>query len=153
MERTQLQEKITGLYPNASLIEEGIEYLAFEVVPGGFHAFCEQLKNDPDLSFDYLFCVTAVDRPEAFKMVYHFQSTTHGHEMVIKVKIEDKENPKVDTVCDIWATAELHEREAYDLMGIEFNNHPDLRRLFLTDDWVGFPLRKDYVDEINVVNL
>jgi NADH:ubiquinone oxidoreductase subunit C len=56
-------------------------------------------------------------------------------------------------VCDVWRTAELHEREVYDLLGVKFNNHPDLRRFFLEEGWVGHPLRKDYVDEINIVEL
>ena len=70
---------------------------------------------------------------------------------VLKVKTADRENPTLDTVCDIWKTAEFHEREVFDFFGIKFNNHPNLKRLFLTEDWDGFPLRKDYVDEINMV--
>ena len=66
--------------------------------------------------------------------------------MVLKVNLTDKEKPEVETVCRFFATAELHEREVYDLFGVIFLNHPDLRRLLLTDDWVGYPLRKDYVD-------
>ena len=73
--------------------------------------------------------------------------------MVLKVKISDRENPAVDTVSDIWKTAEFHEREVYDLFGIKFNNHPDLRRILLEEDWEGYPLRKDYKDEVNIVEL
>jgi NADH:ubiquinone oxidoreductase subunit C len=60
-------------------------------------------------------------------------------------------NPNFDTVCGLWRTAEWHEREIFDLLGIKFNNHPDLRRLFLDDEWVGYPLRKDYKDDINII--
>jgi NADH:ubiquinone oxidoreductase subunit C len=86
-------------------------------------------------------------------VVYHLRSTKLGHELVLKVKTEDRENPSFDTVCDIWRTAEFHEREIFDLLGIRFNNHPDLRRMFLDENWVGYPLRKDYSDEVNIVEL
>ena len=84
-------------------------------------------------------------------VVYHLESTTLRHIIVVKVKTSDRENPTLDSVCDIWRTAEFHEREVFDFFGIKFTNHPNLKRLFLTDEWVGFPLRKDYVDEINMV--
>jgi NADH:ubiquinone oxidoreductase subunit C len=71
--------------------------------------------------------------------------------VVIKAKINSRENPEIDTVCDLYRTAEFHEREIFDLYGIVFKNHPDLRRLLLTDDWVGYPMRKDYVDPVNMI--
>jgi NADH:ubiquinone oxidoreductase subunit C len=80
-------------------------------------------------------------------MVYFLNSTTHKHNIVIKGKITDTTNPSIETVCHIWKTAELLEREVFDLFGVNFKNHPDLRRLFLEEDWVGYPLRKNYVDE------
>jgi NADH:ubiquinone oxidoreductase subunit C len=85
-------------------------------------------------------------------MVYHFTSTTHFHNIVVKAKL-DRNNPEIETVCNIWRTAEFHEREVYDLFGVKFLHHPDLRRLLLTDDWVGYPLRKDYEDPINMIKL
>ena len=84
-------------------------------------------------------------------MIHHVGE--HRHEVVIRTQITDKENPTVDSVYDLWKTADFHEREIFDLLGIKFNNHPDLRRIFLDDDWEGYPLRKDYVDEINIVEL
>ena len=86
-------------------------------------------------------------------MVYHLESKQNEIIIVIKAKIEDRNNPLIESVSSIWRTAELHEREAYDLFGVKFLNHPDLRRLFLTDDWVGWPLRKDYEDPINMIKL
>ena len=74
-------------------------------------------------------------------------------ELVLKAVIEDKDNPKVDTLCHLWRASEFYEREVYDLFGIKFNNHPDLRRLLLTDDWKGYPLRKDYEDPVNMIFL
>jgi NADH:ubiquinone oxidoreductase subunit C len=70
---------------------------------------------------------------------------------VVKVQTSDREKPLFDSVQDIWATANYHEREVFDFFGIKFKNHPNLKRLFLTEDWEGFPLRKDYVDEMNMV--
>jgi NADH:ubiquinone oxidoreductase subunit C len=85
-------------------------------------------------------------------MVYHLTSTVHRHILVVKVKL-DRDRPVIQTVSDIWRTAEFHEREAYDLFGVEFAGHPDLRRLFMTDDWNGWPLRKDYEDPVNMIKL
>ena len=85
-------------------------------------------------------------------MVYHLTSTTYRHNIVVKSKL-DKVVPEIETVSDMWRTAEFHEREVYDLFGVNFLHHPDLRRLFLTDEWVGFPLRKDYEDPINMIKL
>ncbi|MDH5398758.1 MAG: NADH-quinone oxidoreductase subunit C, partial [Cyclobacteriaceae bacterium] len=93
------------------------------------------------------------DWPEYMTVVYHLRSTISGLELVVKAKIDDREKPEIESVCDIWRTAEFHEREIFDLFGIVFKGHPDLRRLFLDDDWQGFPLRKDYVDEVNIVEL
>jgi NADH/F420H2 dehydrogenase subunit C len=117
------------------------------------HALAFQLKKAPDMAFDYLFCVSGVDMVKYLEVVYHLESTIHKHQVVLKVRTSDRENGAVDTVCDIWRTAEFHEREVYDLLGIRFNNHPDLRRLFLDENWVGHPLRKDYVDEVNILEL
>ncbi|MEI6853121.1 MAG: NADH-quinone oxidoreductase subunit C, partial [Bacteroidota bacterium] len=77
--------------------------------------------------------------------------SVHHHSLVLKVRTADRDNPTFDTVSDIWQTAEYHEREIFDLFGIKFNNHPDLRRIFLDEKWEGFPLRKDYKDEINII--
>lgn len=85
------------------------------------------------------------------EVVYHLKSTRHHHQIAVKAKINTRENPEIESVCHIWRTAEMHEREAYDLFGITFLNHPDLRRLLLTDDWEGWPMRKDYDDPINMI--
>jgi len=114
------------------------------------HETAVQLKDTAELSFDYVFCLTGVDYAENMGIIYHIESVEHRHTIVLKVRTADRLNPVIDTVSDVWITAKYHEREAYDLLGIHFNNHTDLRRLFLEDGW-GFPLRKDYVDEIRIV--
>jgi NADH:ubiquinone oxidoreductase subunit C len=85
-------------------------------------------------------------------MVYHLTSTTHRHNIVVKANL-DRTNPEIETVSDIWRTAEFHEREVYELFGVRFLNHPDLRRLILTDDFEGWPLRKDFEDSVNMIKL
>lgn len=131
--------------------EEESQFLNISVQPADFHQLMFQLKNNTDTNFDYLFCLTGVDWGKELGVVYHLESTIARHIIVVKVKTEDRENPVFDSVYDIWKTAEFHEREVFDFFGIKFNNHPNLKRLFLTEDWDGFPLRKDYVDDINMI--
>ncbi len=151
MSTEDIKALITTILPTAAFDETG-EWLNIIVEPPTFRAFAEQLRLSPGFNFDYLFCLTCVDYPTYMTMVYHLTSTTRRHNIVVKVKL-DRSNPEIETVSDIWRTAELHEREVYDLFGVKFLNHPDLRRLMLTDEWVGYPLRKDYDDPINMIKL
>lgn len=152
MDHATLKERILGMVPDAEF-QENKPFLTFVIPPDKLHDLALKLKAESDLGFDFLFCVSAVDRVSFLEMVYHLESTAHKHQLVLKVRTADRENGAVDTVSDIWRTAEFHEREAYDLMGIKFNHHPDLRRIFLDEDWKGHPLRKDYVDEVNIIEL
>lgn len=133
--------------------EEGSQFLNISVRPDQLYELMSKLKSNEQTSFDYLFCLTGVDWGEDLGVVYHLESTTHRHVVVVKVNTSDRENPNFDSVWDIWRTAEFHEREAFDFFGVKFNNHPNLKRLFLTENWEGFPLRKDYVDDVNMVIL
>jgi NADH-quinone oxidoreductase subunit C len=151
MTNEALQEKLLQLQP-ALLIEQGNEWLQVTVEPAQWRELALQLRNDATLQFDYLFCLTCVDWKTHLGMVYHFTSTSLQHTLVVKSTV-DRENPEIETVSDIWRTAEFHEREVYDLFGVKFLHHPDLRRLLLTDDFNGFPLRKDFEDPINMIKL
>jgi len=151
MTNEALQNLISSWNLNLEFSEEGSQHLNIFVQPEELHQLMSQLKSDTDTNFDYLFCLSGVDWGKELGVVYHLESTTHRHIIVVKVKTEDRENPEFDTVCNIWKTAEFHEREVFDFFGIKFKNHPNLKRLFLTEEWDGFPLRKDYVDEINMV--
>jgi NADH-quinone oxidoreductase subunit C len=151
MNKEALKARLEELLPTPSW-EEGGEWLAVIVDPAAWDAVARQLRSTRGLDFDFLFCVTAVDRKTHLTMVYHLTSTIHRHTLVVKIKLEPV-NPEVPTVSGIWRTAEFHEREAYDLMGVVFTGHPDLRRLFMTDDWQGWPLRKDYDDPVNMIKL
>jgi NADH-quinone oxidoreductase subunit C len=146
-----LKTKFTTILPLISF-EEGGEWLNVMIPPEELKAFVTKLRSDPDLVFDYLFCLTCVDWKTHFTMVYHFSSTRYRHNIVVKAKI-DRTNPEIETVSDIWRTAEMLEREVYDLFGVKFLHHPDLRRLIMPDDWEGWPLRKDFEDPVNMIRL
>ena len=150
MDNTNLKARILEIVPDAQQ-EENKQYLTLLVPAAKLHELAVKLKTTSDLSFDFLFCLSGVDYGKQLAVVYHLNSTQHKHYIVLKVKTDDRVNPNFDTVCDIWRTAEFHERETYDMFGIRFNNHPDLRRIFLEEDWKGYPLRKDYQDEVNIV--
>lgn len=105
---------------------------------------CLFLRDEERLQFDYLSCLSGVDfDKDNLAVVYHLYSFAQNHKLVIKAVVP-KSEPNVPTVSDIWAAAEWHEREAYDLVGINFENHPDLRRILCPEDWEGHPLRKDF---------
>ena len=113
----------------------------------------QKLKESSETKFDFLFCETAIDRRTHFEMVYHLSSTELHHDMVLKVLLDDRIHPEIESVNSLWNAAELFENEIYDMFGIRFINHPNLRRIMLGDEWPGFPLRKDYQDDINVITL
>lgn len=107
---------------------------------------CFILHQNPSTFFDMLSCLTGIDNgPEAgtMEVIYNFYSIPFNHHLTLKVTIP-RDSPEVDSVEDIWKTANWHEREAYDMFGIKFKGHPDLRRILMPGDWEGFPLRKDY---------
>lgn len=108
---------------------------------------CTFLRDDPEFRMDYLSFVSAVDRPpDSLEVVYHLFSTEHRHNLLLKVVVP-REDPRVPSVVGIWDGANWHERETYDLLGVIFEGHPNLRRIMMTEDWTGHPLRKDYVYE------
>jgi len=149
MENGLLKQHIESVLPEA-VFPENKQYLEVLVPADKLHAFCESLKTLPELQFDYLISLTAVDWIDHFVLVCHITSTEFRHILVVKTRIDDRVTPVADTLSDIWRTAEFHEREVYDLFGIVFRNHPDLRRLFLDEDY-GFPLRKDFSDETRMI--
>lgn len=148
-----MKNKILNIVPEAVIEEK--ERLTVTVPCQSFHKLALRLRNDKDLQFDFLVCMTGMDWGEKLGVVYHLRSTTLGHEIVLRTETENRTNPELASVSDIWATANLNEREVFDFFGIRFINHPDMRRLFLRNDWVGFPFRKDYdADEsVNPVRL
>ena len=150
MTNEDIKAFITTVQPAATFDETG-EWLNIAVEPSQWKQLANDLRNS-SLQFDYLFCLTCVDWKTHLNMVYHLSSTTERFNIVIKSKL-DRTNPEIETVCDIWRTAEFHEREVFELFGVNFLNHPDLRKLILTDDFVGYPLRTDFEDPINMIKL
>ncbi len=118
------------------------------VAPDATADIARYLAEEDELAFDSLMCLSGVDlgvKEENLEIVYHLFSMTHRHTVVLKVHLP-KEDPHIPSVEDIWKTANWHEREAYDLYGITFEGHSDLRRILMPEDWEGHPLRKDYKD-------
>jgi NADH:ubiquinone oxidoreductase subunit C len=151
MTREELQTSIAELASGATW-DEGGQWPVVNILPEAWPELARTLKSDPLFAFDYLFCVTGVDWKSHLTVVYHLTSLRFRHTLVVKVKL-DRAKPQVGTVCDIWRTAELHEREIRELFGVEFLHHPDPRNLILPDVWDGFPLRKDYEDPVNMIKL
>ena len=135
-----LKERITAWEPAAVWSEGGDG--RFTVPAERFRDLAVRLRAE---GFEFLRSLTGMDwGEEGFGVVYHLESTATGENVVLRTVTPDRENPVLASVCDLWKGAELNEREAFDYFGIRFLNHPDMRRLFLRDDWVGYPLRKDY---------
>jgi len=109
------------------------------------HQVMEVLKTGQDLEFNHLIDITSVDYFDYFEVVYHITSIRYNRSLVIKTRAFDRENPAVPSLVPLWKGAELMEREVFDLMGISFNGHPDMRRIFLWEGFKGHPLRKDYL--------
>ena len=114
-------------------------------------SICGFLFRDNRLYFDHLACISAIDNGPVnatLELVYNFTSIPYAHDLMLKTvfprNAADEPLPVVSSVAGIWRTADWHEREAFDLMGIQFEGHPDLRRILLPEDWEGHPLRKDY---------
>jgi len=109
-----------------------------------WHDIALLLKDNANLKFDYLMCISSYDigDKKTYGVAYNFKSTSLNHYLEVRVEITDEDS--ISTVSDIWGAADWHEREAYDMMGVKFKNHPNFKRILLADDWEGYPLRKDY---------
>lgn len=125
---------------------------AIRVPATHINAVCQKLYEHPDLYFDYLACITALDNGpevETVEVIYNLYSIPFNKQLMLQVVIPRNQLhqplPSIPTVSHIWQTANWHEREAYDMVGIHFTGHPDLRRILLPADWEGHPLRRDYV--------
>jgi NADH-quinone oxidoreductase B subunit len=135
----------------ATVADLGPEYiLDLEIMPGQYRDLVRFLKEDTELGLDLLLQVTAVDWQDHFDVMVHLLSSRDGHKLFLRCPVA-KDSPELSTISDIFRGAEWHEREVFDLFGIRFTDHPDLRRIFLQDDFSGHPLRKDFDDPTRVV--
>lgn len=151
MTNQEIQQIVSTWNDQLEFTEEASEFLNVIVPKDLLLEVCTKLRETPELDFDYLFCLTGIDYGENLGVIYHLESLGEKHNIVVKVSTDDRETPRLDTVSNIWRTAEFHEMEVYDFFGINFTNHANMKRLFLPPEWDGFPLRKDYVDEANIV--
>ena len=106
------------------------------------------LRDDPSLKLEYLNAISAVDYIEYFEVIYHLTSFEHNHSAVIKTRLYDREEPSISSVVSVWPSADFQEREIWDLMGVRFTGHPNLKRLMLWEGFTGHPLRKDFKDVV-----
>ena len=152
MTKEELKIKLAELIPTGIPDETG-EWLSLNLPVVDFASSVDILRNNPELNLDYMFCLTCVDWKTHLTMVYHLESTKYRHQVVVKVQL-DRIKPEIETVSHIWRTAEFHEREVYEMFGVNFLDHPDLRLLILPDGWEGKnPLRKDFEDPVNMIKL
>lgn len=144
------QQTIAKLFPEATF--EQADTLVVNIANAQWHSLAKELKENPALGFDYLITIVGMDWKESFGCIYYLQNA--DNEVIsVKVTTTDRENPMLHSIADLWAIACIYEREVYDFFGIVFIGNPDMRRLFLSIDWKGYPLRKDYDEnpEINPV--
>ncbi len=134
---TKIEEKFPG-----SRLESGPDNLV--VKSDSLLGIAGFLKDTPGLDFNYLASLTAVDYGDYFELVYKLTSLDHNHSLVLKARVYGRDNPAVPSVVSLWRGADLQEREIYDLMGIRFEGHPNMKRIVLWDGFAGYPLRKDY---------
>lgn len=140
-------QKLRSFHPQAvRAAREFREELTLFILPELIRPVCEFLRNDPELEFNFLADLTAVDRypvEPRFEVVYHLRAMKSGERLRLKAPLSG-ENPQLDSLVGLWPAADMLEREVFDLFGVRFLGHPNLRRLLLPDDWEGHPLRKDY---------
>lgn len=147
LEQNPIVAKIRNWRPAAVA---GVESFRGELTVGVYREHirpvCEFLASDPDLAFTFLSDVTGVDRfpiEPRFELNYHLLSISKRERVRLRVRVSGQD-AVIDSVIPVWPTANWHEREIFDLFGVRFEGHPNLRRLFLPEDWEGYPLRKDY---------
>lgn len=148
-----IQDKISKLFPDA--VFEQADTLQITIPDARLQSLARTLRDDPDLAFDFLVTIVGMDWKDSMGCIYYLASSVHSHTVAVKVSTADRVNPMLHSVSEIWTIAEIFEREVYDFFGIVFIGNKDMRRLFLSIDWVGYPLRKDYdaSPELNPVSI
>jgi len=144
MNTQEIFNHLTKTFPKAELILEEVQPSPVIRVPReALVEVATALRTNPDLHFECLMCLSGVDKGTELQTAYHLYSMKNTQTVALRCTAS-KEDPNIPTVSHIWPTAEWHERESYDLIGIVYTNHSDLRRIMTPDDWEGHPLRKDY---------
>ena len=140
-----IEKAIRDAFPDAVLESTDLRgVLNIKLAGSTLLPVCEMLHSNPETPFDYLADITAIDWQGRIELVYQLTALAKNEKIALRIDL-DRDQPEVDSVTPVWKGAEWQEREVYDLMGVVFKGHPDLRRILLPSDWEGFPLRKDYV--------
>ena len=143
MTEQEIFDTLKGIFDDAIIdLTENIDPW-IRVKPESVAEVCVYLHDDPAMQFESLMCLSGVDYEDHMTVVYHLGSSSQRHKITIKAEV-GRDTPSVPTVEHVWLVANWHEREAYDMFGIVFEGHSDLRRILCPDDWEGYPLRKDY---------
>ena len=147
-----IKEKISGLAADITISTQG-DWIA-EIPVESFRMVAERVCHDPEEPMDYLRDIVGMDWGEnGLGALYYLESTRTHQQIVLKTSVNNREQAFIPSVCDLWKTAEIKEREVFDFFGIRFLNNPDMRRIFLREDWKGYPLRKDYDMKSNPLNM
>jgi NADH-quinone oxidoreductase subunit C len=140
-----IEKAIRDSFPDAVLETKDVAgVLNVKIAASSLLPICEKLHSDPELGFDYLADVTAIDWQDRIEVIYQLTSLAKNQKVALRVDL-DRDRAEIDSLTSIWKGADYQEREVFDLMGVVFKGHPDLRRILLPEDWEGHPLRKDYV--------
>ena len=142
----ELARFIQRRFPDAELEWDGD---SLWIEPQRVREVARFLKEEPQLEFNFLNAVSAVDYIEHFEVLYHLTSFEHNHSAVVKTRVYGRENPSVPSVVEVWPGADFQEREVWDLMGVAFEGHPNLKRIMLWEGFPGHPLRRDFEDVID----
>ncbi len=143
-----MKNKLSNKFPNIEFAED-LELLTMTIPQEDYLSLMQLLRDE--FGFDYLFSMTGMDWGKDLGITNHLENTNTHEMVVVKVLFPDRENPEIETLEKIWKTAHLHEREIFDLFGINFKGHSVMKRIMLTDDWEGHPMRKDWMDETKMI--
>ena len=139
-------EELISELPHATIVQ-GNQFITITTRLDEYQKSAQTLRKQ--FMFNYLVNITGVDQMPALEVITHLRDLSTGQMIVLRTGTENREEPVIDSLCDLWPSAIYFEREIFDLLGIRFNNNPDMNRLFMDDDYPGFPLRKDFIDPFN----
>lgn len=144
-----MKNKLQNKFPNLEFVEEGVQFLTITVPQENYYGLMETLRND--LDFDSLYSMIGMDWGKDLGIINYLENSTNREMIAVKVMIADRENPEIETIETIWKNAHLNEREIFDLFGINFKGHSVMKRLLLPENWEGYPMRKDWMDETKMI--
>ncbi len=144
-----MKNKLQNKFPSIEFVKEAVPFLTMTVPLENYYELMETLRNDFD--FDSLYSMIGMDWGKELGITNHLEKTSTREMIAVKVMFADRENPEIETIENIWKNAHLNEREIFDLFGINFKGHSVMKRLLLPEDWDGYPMRKDWMDETKMI--